>query len=230
MPAMSRGVSPWNRYGMAQGQPQGGSGVEKAYGLYDKAAEEQTGNYSNIMDAYRNIIAGGPSSEYRAAHSNLSNLAQSGGYSEGDINNLRERALSPIRSIYASANRDIERNRTLKGGYSPGYAAVKAKMARELSTSLGNQMTNVNAGLAERIAQNKIGLAPQLANTAQEFDANKFRALQGATSLYGTTPAMAATFGNQALQGAQLQNTINQQNTDNEQRRNQQMMNAWSRY
>jgi hypothetical protein len=31
------------------------------------------------------------------------------------------------------------------------------------------------------------------------------------TSLYGTTPALAQLFGNQALQGAQFQNQINQQ-------------------
>lgn len=172
------------------------SGVPGAYGLYNTAVEQQAGDYSSIMQQYKNL-ANGP------AMANLGELASTGGYSEGDKANLRERGLGPIRSIYSSANRDVDRQKAIQGGYSPNYGAVKAKMARDLSTSIGDQVTKVNAGIADSVANNRVGLAGTYANA-------QLQPVQGQQSLYGTTPALASTFGNQALQSAQLQQNINQ--------------------
>jgi hypothetical protein len=255
------------------------------------------------------------------AMGNLADLSQTGGYSPQDIADLRARGISPIRSIYASAQQNVDRQRALQGGYSPNYGAVSAKMARELSDQIGNQVTNINAGIAQNVAQNKLAIAPTYAseaagqsnlsnqmgqtnagimnqanqfNTGQSNQANQYnieqqnqgqlqnisnqmqlnqqnagivnqsnqanidainranqantdamnqarqfniqqpmqtaqfntqqqqipqqqqmQALQGMQGLYGTTPAMSQLFGNQALQGAQLQNQINQQNRQN---------------
>src|SRR5262245_35112131 len=143
------GVTAPNRRLFGMGAPSGDfPGLEKQYKLYDKATEQQMGDYSSIMDAYKNLIATGPSAEFRGAYSNLSNLAQTGGYSDADIANIRARGVSPIRAVYANANRDIDRNRALKGGYSPGYAAVKSRMASEMSNLLSDKMTDLNAGIA----------------------------------------------------------------------------------
>jgi len=171
-------------------------GVTGAYGLANTAINQQAGDYSNIMKGYQDLASS-------PGYQNTANLAMSGGYSPEDISSIRERGISPIRSIYASANRDVDRQKAIQGGYSPNYAAVKAKMAREMSDTISNQETNVNAGLAERIAQNKIQMAPQFAAQAE-------KPLQNQQSLYGTTPALSSLFGNQALQAAQLQNNINQ--------------------
>jgi hypothetical protein len=150
------------------------------YKVYNTGVQQQAGDYSNIMDEYKKLL----------------DLSKTGGYSDTDIANIRERSISPIRSVYAGANRDVDRQRALQGGYSPNYAAVKAKMAREQSDVIGNQTTNINADLAQRIAQNKLSSIPQ--------------AISGMTSLYGTTPALSSLYGNQALQGAQLQEQIKQ--------------------
>lgn len=204
-----------------------------SYKLHNTAVEQQAGDYDSIMKGYKDLLAKtGQLQPYSAstarapAISNLANLSSTGGYSDTDVANLRERGISPIRSIYAGANRDVDRQRALQGGYSPNYNAVKAKLAREQSESIGGAMTNVNAQLAQNIAQNKLSAASPYASitSAQagaEDEASQFnrrelpqqqaQALQGMTSLYGTTPALASLFGNQALQGAQLQNNINQQ-------------------
>lgn len=155
------------------------------YKLAYTAKEQQAGDYSNIMAGYKNLL----------------DLSKTGGYSDSDVANIRERGISPIRSVYSSAMRNVDRNKALQGGYSPNYNAVQAKMARELSDTISGATTNINADLAQRIAQNRLTSMPQ--------------ALSGMTSLYGTTPALSSLYGNQALQGAQFQNQINQQGQEN---------------
>lgn len=232
--------------------------LTSSYNLYNKAVEQQAGDYGNIMKGYQDLLskAGAFTSGYSPqtaqyqqspdltdAISKLKGLSETGGYSDQDVQNLRERGISPIRSIYANAQRELDRRRSLSGGYSPNYGAVTAKMTRDLSSQIANQMTNVNAGLAERIAQNKLNITPQYAGTtagqsnlanqmamenaqagnrAKEFGLQiPFQyasdALRGMTSLYGTTPAMSSLFGNQALQAAQLQNQVNQEGQRNNQ-------------
>ena len=99
-------------------------------------------------------------------------------------------------------------------------------MAREQSANIADQMTNVNAGIAQNVAGNKLQGAGMYGGTAQAenelrnrytFQGEQLKgdALRGMTSLYGTTPALSQLFGSQALQGAGLQNDINQGNQRN---------------
>jgi hypothetical protein len=218
----------------------GGSGVSTSppaasnpYKLQNTATEQQAGDYSTIMQGYKDMLAkGGSATPYTAsgarapAIANLAELSRTGGYSPEDLQNLRARAISPIRSVYSSAQQGLNRNKALQGGYSPNYAAASAKMAREQSEQLGGAMTNVNADIAGRVAEGRMNAAsPYASITGQqagaEDEASQFnrreipqqqaQALQGMTSLYGTTPALSELFGRQALQGSQLQNQINQQ-------------------
>jgi len=108
-----------------------------------------------------------PTADATASIGNLKQLSQTGGYSGEDIANLRARGISPIRSVYANAQREIGRNRSLQGGFSPNYNATQAKMTRELSEQIANQVTNVNAGIAQNVAQNKIGVSGQYNQAAQ---------------------------------------------------------------
>lgn len=168
--------------------------------IYKKGTETQAEDYSRIMQGYRDL----PSSP---AFQNIAGLAQTGGYSPTDISNIRERGISPIRSIYAGAQREMERGRALQGGYSPNLPAVRAKMAREMSESISGRTTDINAQLAQQIAQNRMEMAsPYMQATAQPLEMQR--------GLYGTTPALSALFGQQAFQGAELgqrQQQINQQ-------------------
>lgn len=91
-------------------------------------------------------------------------LAETGGYSESDKSNIRARGVSPIRSVYANAMQNLDRSKALQGGYSPGYTAATSKLTRELADRIAGQTTNVNADLAEKVAQGKMQMAPQLGN------------------------------------------------------------------
>lgn len=148
------------------------------------------------------------SGDLTSAIGNMSGLAQSGGYTPEGIADIRARGISPIRSIYAGANRDIDRNRVLKGGFSPGYNAAKLKMAREMSDQIGNQVTNVNAGIAQNVAQNRLNIAPQLA---------------GATGQQSNLANQMAETNTGAINQGNLANVANQMqaNRDNSQNANQ---------
>lgn len=95
-------------------------------------------------------------------------FANTGGYSPEDVSNIRSRALSPTRAVYANAQQNVNRQRALQGGYSPGFGTLQARMAREQSQGLSDASTNANAGIAQMVQEGKL------------------RGLQGMSSLYGT--------------------------------------------
>jgi len=120
---------------------------------------------------------------------NYQNFADTGGYSAQDKSDIRARSTNPLRSAYAGANREVDRSKSLQGGYSPGYGVLKARMAREQGQGLSEANTNVNANLAQMVNQGK------LAGNA------------GMSSLYSATPGMASMYGNQMLGASgQMQN------------------------
>lgn len=111
--------------------------------------------------------------EFASAYGRMEGLADTGGYSEADLTNLRARGISPIRSIYANAMQSLDRNKALQGGYSPGHTAATTRMSRDLSEQIGGATTNVNAKIAEMVAQGKQAAIPQLLAAAAQENAAK---------------------------------------------------------
>jgi hypothetical protein len=163
-------------------------------------------------------------------------FASTGGYSGQDIQELRARGVSPIRTAYGNTMRELDRSRALGGnGGSPNYIAAASRAQRDLPGQMADATTGVNAKLAEDIRTGRQfgltgisgtgatmgGLSSQEANRMLQADVSnqaadiqtqgmgeasrwslanaQLNGLGGRTSLYGTTPAMSATFGNQAL-------------------------------
>jgi len=222
---------------------------------FTAAADQQASDYDRIMQNYQDILAKNQanpvtaertnanlakysrSAEVSGSLANLSDLATSGGYSAGDIADIRSRGISPIRSVYANAQQNIDRSKSLQGGYSPNYTAATAKLTRGLSDAVSRGNQDINAGIAQNVASNRIAVAPMYSSAAQSENAartgvdlrnsdainrsdegnanraleaqrmqqsNELGAIQGQTSLYGTTPALTHTFGNQVVQASQL--------------------------
>lgn len=218
---------------------------------FSAAVKTNAGDYDTIMKSYEDLLKSSSSAEggfkpitpslstYKQPDdvtnslSNLSGLSATGGYSDANIADIRARDIAPIRSIYASAQSGLDRSKALQGGYSPNYAATTAKLSRELSDQIGKKTTDVNAGIAQQQAQNRLSIAPSWANAAagadsartaieksnadtinqiNEFNANMTRQhntdqqsiIDAQRGLYGTTPALVNTFGGQVAQAAQL--------------------------
>lgn len=252
---------------------------------FTAAANQQASDYDNIMQQYADLAKSYSNNPLTAQSTNfnqvrpqttqytqsgdvtgsladLSNLATTGGYSDADIANIRERDISPIRSIYSNAQQNLERQKALSGGYSPNYDAVTAQTARDEANQISGVTTAANAGIAQNVAANKIAATPAYAsaastanaaktaadlananivnqanefnsqgvaqtnqfNTAAALDAAKTNrtgaqgAIAGQASLYGTTPALTNTFGNQVVQAGQLGQ--GQQQLNNQQQKN----------
>lgn len=226
---------------------------------YQNAVGQNVQDYGNIMGGYQNfsndISKQGPTkfgfervsaerpAELGEAYGYLRetvpgyrDFAQTGGYSPTDIQELRARGISPIRSAYGNTMMELNRARALGGETgAPNYIAAASKAQREMPGQMADAMTGVNAQLADAIRQGKLaglsgmagvgstmgGLSSQEAGRmlqaamsnqnadlqAQQLSEQSLQALRGLqldalrgqTSLYGTSPGLASTFGNQAL-------------------------------
>lgn len=170
----------WGRQTQSQGYPGGMTG------MYDAAAETQAQDYDNIMKGYNNLLSSGgvnPSTmtniqgetyqrggDVNKLIQNLQGYANTGGYSEQDQAALRSRGISPIRAAYANAERNMARQKSLSGGYSPNAGALAAKMAREQGSLSSQASSDVNAKIAEMVATGKLAgmqtLSPLLQHEA----------------------------------------------------------------
>lgn len=182
---------------------------------FNVAADQGNQDYSNLMGTGASLlgnVVGGPMQNF-GAYSGYQNFADTGGYSPEDIQAIRARSIAPIRAVYANANNDIDRQRSLQGNYSPNYTAAKAKMARELSYNLGDAAMNTEAGLADQIRQGKLSGLGGMTNIDQALlNAQTSRLGTGASlynamgNLYGTAPGLASIYGK--LLGDSSQQTL----------------------
>jgi hypothetical protein len=178
--------------GVVVGTPKKKDPIKDMYNVYDASVSKQAGDYDDIMRRFRNIYddanrLNDPSklslanyTPYKAAQTTytksadttralaeLQDLAATGGLSDADQQNLRARGVSPIRAMYATAQRDMDRQRRLNGGYSPNFGAVTSKMARDQSSLIADQMDKVNANIAEMVQSGRLSAAPNYASAAQ---------------------------------------------------------------
>ena len=174
--------------------------------------------------------------EWAGAYGKATEYANTGGISEEEKGDLRARSVSPIRAMYSNMKREMDRRAAISGGQSANYNASAARMAREGSEQLAGMSTNANAAIAEMQQKGRLSALPTMTGmaagknelmnqmamsnannraqnlsgytTALNAQANRQRgALEGMTSLYGTTPGLVNTFGNQMNQQAQTNNS-----------------------
>lgn len=178
-----------------------------------------SGGSSSSSDVSQYGLSGYPAALAKVM-SGYSDFAQTGGLSPQDIADLRARAISPIRSVYANAQTDLQRARRLQGGM-PNYAAASSQMARNMGQQIGDANQNVNADIVGIRNSNQLAGLGGLSNIGMFGSSTAFQkalaemqarqgALGGMTSLYGSQPGMMGTTGNQLL-GSQ-QNMIGAQN------------------
>lgn len=181
-------------------------GGNNLFGMPGGVAGMNLGDYGDIQGAYKGLF-GDMSGRYGNLLNQWQGFANTGGYSEGDKANIRARAVSPIRSIYSSARRELDRGRALQGGYAPGLATAYGRLAREQGQLASDATTNAEAAIAEMVQRGKLaglgGMTSGLGNMGSTLGG----LLGGRTSAYGATPGLSNMFGNQMLQsmGQQLQ-------------------------
>jgi len=205
---------------------------QNMYNNYLSAVPQQMDDYRKLMAGYQGMAASGGAggysrpSEMNEAFGGYRDFMKTGGFTPQGLQEIRARGISPTRAVYQNAQSNIDRQRALQGGYSPNYTAAQAKMSRDLASGISDANINANAGIAQMVQQGRLagtqgmgGLSAQDAALAlqgqQQANQMRLGALGGASNLYGTTPGMISTFGNQLnnanqnwLQGQQLQNQL----------------------
>lgn len=188
----------------------GGGGGYGGGGLPGMAMQD----YGNIMGLYQGMLP-----QYQNLYKDLrgqyggflgsaSNMANTGGLSDADKANLRARAISPIRAVYANSLRNVERQRALQGGYSPGYSTLMGRFNRDMGQGVSDATTNAEAAIAEMVQRGKLGGLSAWGSGLGGMASGLLGALGGQNasiggmnSLFGNQPGMAGLFGNQMLQG-----------------------------
>lgn len=139
---------------------------------YARGSESDFGTYTDLQNQFRDIYSGGgggggaghvssgggggghisPQSigyeDPFNSYAGFTEFSNTGGYSPADIANMRARGIGPVRSAYANAERELMRQRSLQGGYSPNAIAGLIRMAREQGQSAADATQNVEALLA----------------------------------------------------------------------------------
>src|SRR6266516_2248597 len=147
------------------------------YNAYQTGLGRNMQDYGNVMGGYQqfqqglgrptkfnyqNVNAPRPGelnesySALRGALPGYQEFSQTGGYSPTDIQELRARGVSPIRSAYGNTMMELDRSRALGGGYSPGYTAALSRAQTELPCQMADAMTGVNAKLAEDVRTGRL--------------------------------------------------------------------------
>lgn len=183
----SSGMDPSNPFGGKRKLPQAAPPMLGSPSIANAAIQQSSQDYDKIMGAYDSLLGAAKASREAATRSQpiqsetvapnllsysqspalsnaigeFGNIARGGGLLGNEEADLRARAISPIRSIYANAKRNLDRQKNLQGGYSPNYAAASAKMAREQSSLIGDAATDANARIAEMKQSGRLQAMPQ---------------------------------------------------------------------
>lgn len=144
---------------------------------YQQAANRAGQDYGDIMQGYKDFAGQNQqktnlanvtnasynrSPEMSHAMGTFGEFADTGGYTPQQIQELRARGVSPIRSTFASGMQNLQRQKALQGGYSPNMTAAIARMQGGLGSQLAEQTSNVNAGIAEAQNRNRLSGATGL--------------------------------------------------------------------
>ena len=139
-----------------------------------RGSEQDFNDRNDIMSRYRGVANGDPGSggdgggnatwgpskisytDPFKSYGGYEEFSKTGGYNTEDIANLRSRGTSPIRAAYANAQREVGRQRSLQGGYSPNAFAAQVKMAREQGQATADAQQNVEAGIVDSRNRNKL--------------------------------------------------------------------------
>lgn len=164
------------------------------------------GGWGPGTSGYSGSGSSGGGGDNSSAIGGFQNFAETGGFSPQDIADIRARAIAPTRAIYQNAQNDLSTQMARTGGYMPNYAPAQANLARQANYGISDANINANAAIDQMVQQGKLYGLTGMSNA-------QLGALSGMTGMYGTTPALSSTFGNQVLNsGSQGIDIANSQN------------------
>jgi hypothetical protein len=84
------------------------------------------------------------------------NLMNTGGYSEDELGDIRSAGNRIIPSFFANLRNEMRTSQNATGGYSPGYSASAASMARDAAHQSQEAALDTELGISDRVRQGKL--------------------------------------------------------------------------
>ena len=109
-------------------------------------------------------------------------FAKTGGYSAGDIANIRQRGSSVIPSMYGSMRANAARQGATQGGYGPGQGALMARLGRQQASAAQGAALDTEMGIKDKVNQGRQWGATSAAGSEGNIIGNQLAGLGGATS------------------------------------------------
>ena len=89
-------------------------------------------------------------------------FARTGGYSDADQANIRARSLSPIGSYATGTQDELNRRRSVQGGFAPGFDDASNALRRGAARGITDASLNAELGIKERVNAGRMGGAQAL--------------------------------------------------------------------
>jgi len=83
-------------------------------------------------------------------------FAQTGGVTGAEQAQTRSMAQKNVGAIYSAMQKNLARQKAIQGGYSPGYGASSAQLARQGSAAASDAVTGANLGLLQQVRQGQL--------------------------------------------------------------------------
>jgi len=99
---------------------------------------------------------------------NFKNFAETGGWSPEEMADFRARSTSGIPEFYGGMRDELNRGRTVQGGYGPGYTEAGSQMARDRSRAMGEAQLGAETSLASSVREGKRWGSEQGAGVARD--------------------------------------------------------------
>ena len=122
-----------------------------ANSLPGSAGNVSTSAMSGDANTYRNFAQGNTETGQF-----FRNLMNTGGYSEGELGDIRSAGNRIIPSFFANLRNQMRTAQNATGGYSPGYSASAASMARDAAHQSQDAALDTELGISDRVRTGKL--------------------------------------------------------------------------
>lgn len=122
-----------------------------------KGREKQTlGDTNTQKTKVQNEGAAFQSDVDKTLRPGYTDFATTGGYSEADKNLIRSQESSALSSLYGNMQDQLRRQKSVQGGYAPGYSGQNAALARQLAEQTSEGVRDTNISIQNAVNQNKL--------------------------------------------------------------------------
>lgn len=163
---------------------------EAAKNLYNKFAENggidptQQASINQNRDRLRLFGKFGAESPEQAnrvrGNGVFDEFANTGGYSDSDIANIRARGNATGASIFSGLKRNLETGNAVSGGANPGYTAQMAKMARDSARAANESSLDTELGIKDKVNAGRQWGSSNLSDAEKSLIANMLGGTQAA--------------------------------------------------